>query len=173
MTEFPMPTTPHKPTAKSRQRARKADQHGGQKDEKVARLRPDQADRNPMADVAIPAEVESGAADAALSGEILPLDIRPYAAAQFSDAIGFHTIMDTYAECARTSWQIGRALVDRLMTAHSFEETVELQGDFAKQAYANFAAHSQKICELYAEFTRQFFQPLEKLATEWTMVRRS
>jgi hypothetical protein len=171
MTEFPMPTTPHKPTAKSRQRARKADQHG-QKDEKVARLRPDQADRNPMADadMAMPAD---DAAKSTLSGEVLPLDIRPYVAAPSSNAIGFHTIAAAYAECTRTSWQIGRMLVERLMTAHSFEEAVEVQGDFARQAQANFAAHSQKVCELYAEFTRQFFQPLEKFATEWTMTRRS
>jgi hypothetical protein len=168
-----MSTTPQdKHTGKSRQRARKADQRA-QKDEKVTRLKPDQADRNAMADAVMPAEVAAGAAEAALSGEVLPLDIRPYAAAQFSNAIGFHTIAAAYGEYARTSWQIGRMLVERLMTAHSFEETVELQGDFAKQAYANFAAHSQKICELYAEFTRQFFQPLEKLATEWTITERS
>jgi hypothetical protein len=168
-----MPTTPQdKHTAKSRQRARKADQRA-QKNEKVARLRPDQADRNAMADTAMPAETVAGAAEAALSGEVLPLDIRPYAAAPSSNAIGFHTIAAAYAECTRTSWQIGRMLVERLMTAHSFEEAVEVQGDFARQAQANFAAHSQKICKLYAEFTRQFFQPLEKFATEWTMGRRS
>jgi Phasin protein len=166
-----MPTTPHdKHTAKSRQRARKADQRA-HKDEKVTSLKPDQADRNAMADAVMPAETMADAAKSALSGEVLPLDIRPYAASL--DVPGFHTIASAYAEYARTSWQIGRMLVERLMTAHSFEEAVEVQGDFARQAQANFAAHSQKICELYAEFTRQFFQPLEKFATEGTMTGRS
>jgi Phasin protein len=115
---------------------------------------------------------ENAAVDAALSGEVLPPEIRTHVAAQPLQAVGLQTIAAVYVDYARKSWVAGRMLAERFMVTRSLEETVEAQGDFARQTHANFLAHSQKLCELYAEYTRQFFRPLEALATQWTRIGR-
>jgi hypothetical protein len=43
------------------------------------------------------------------------------------------------------------------MSARSFDKAIEVQTEFARQAYANFVAESQKICELYSELAKQIF----------------
>jgi hypothetical protein len=54
----------------------------------------------------------------------------------------------------------------------SIDEAIEIQGEFAKQAYANFLAHSERICVLYGEWAQQFFRPFDKFATQWTRIGR-
>jgi hypothetical protein len=45
----------------------------------------------------------------------------------------------------------------------SFDKAIELQAEFAKQAYETFVAESQRICELYSELARQIFKPFAGL----------
>ncbi len=115
---------------------------------------------------------ENGSADATLSGEVLPPEARTHVAAPPSPSIGLQTIAAAYVEYARKSWAAGRMLAERLTTTRSPEEAVVAQGDFARQTQANFLAHSQKLCGLYVEYTRQFFRPWEILATQWTRFGR-
>jgi hypothetical protein len=105
-----------------------------------------------------------------LSGEVLPPDIR--ATTLTLNAGGLQTVAEAYGDYTRRSWQAGRFLIDRLIAARSFDEAIEIQGEFARQAYANFVAQSLKICGLYGELAKQFFVPLEKFTAEWTNVRR-
>jgi Phasin protein len=116
-------------------------------------------------------KVENGAA-ATLSGEVLLPEIRTHVAAQPFQAIGMQAIAAAYVDYARRSWAAGRMLAERLMTTRSLKEAVEAQGDFARQTHANFLAHSQKLCELYVDCTRQVFRPLESLAAQSTRVGR-
>lgn len=175
-----------KPGAKARQRARKTEQRA-QKNEQpvVASPKPEgEIVADQMADMAAATEQAEEKAmnefadavlraeDAALSGEILPPEVRANTAAQPLYGISFQAIATAYADYARKSWQAGRQLVERLMTTRSLDEAVEVQGEFARQTCANFVVHSQKIGGLYGEVTRQFFHPLESLATEWTRFGR-
>jgi len=164
--------------AKPRQRARKADQRS-QRGEKQASTRRDQADQDSMDEIVAPMEpapiehnAQNEATDATLSGEVLPPEIRKHVAAQPVQGIGLHTIAAAYLDYARKSWTAGRMLVERFMTARTLEEAAEVQGDFARQNFANYLVHSQQVCGLYAGFTRQFFRPLENLTTEWTRIGR-
>jgi len=185
--------------AKPRQRARKTDQKA-QRGEKQASAKRNQADQDSMAEPVAPVDqrveqatnehvtieeappeqvlilptlieekTENGAA-AALSGEVLLPDIRIPVAAEPLQAVVLQTIAAAYADYARKSWAAGRMLAERFMTTRSLEEAVEAQGDFARQTHANFLAHSQKLCELYVGYTRQFFRPWEALATQWTRI---
>jgi hypothetical protein len=54
----------------------------------------------------------------------------------------------------------------------SFDKVIELQTEYARQAYVNFVAESQKICELYNELARQIWRPWERLAADVTQTRR-
>ena len=101
------------------------------------------------------------ASEAALIGEVLPPEIRnpvPVAA-------GLPAIAQAYDDYTRKSWLTGRFMVERLITVRSFDEAIEIQGEFAKQAYANFLTHSERICVLYGEWAQQFFRPFDKFAT--------
>ena len=99
------------------------------------------------------------AAVTALSGEVLP-PVREHA----PQTAGAQAIALAYGDYTRKSWLNGRFLVERLITARSLDEAIEIQGDFAKQAYANFVAHSERICELYGAWAQQCFRPFENLA---------
>ena len=99
------------------------------------------------------------AAVTALSGEVLP-PVREHA----PRTAGAQAIALAYGDYTRKSWLNGRFLVERLITARSFDEAIEIQGDFAKQAYANFVAHSERVCELYGAWAQQCFRPFENLA---------
>jgi hypothetical protein len=172
-----MPTTDQeKPAAKPRQRSRKADQRN-QKGEPQVTVRPDRDESSPImaapaeaAPVAMAAaeEVKEGTRQVALSGEVLP----PDAHAPLSNAVGLQSVAQAYEDYTRKSWQTSRFLVERLMTARSIDEAIEIHGEFAKQAYANFVAQSQKVCELYGELAKQFFRPFDTFAAGWTRAGR-
>jgi hypothetical protein len=181
-----------KPTAKQRQRNRKADQRNQKGEQQAApssdqekpdRERPDQNQERPIVAPPIVAAAEAEplamaaseeaieeAAEMPLSGEVLPPDVGDTTPPM--NAVSLQTVIQAYGDYTRNSWQTNRFLVERLVTARSFDEAIEIQGEFARQAYANFLAQSQKMCELYGELAIQFFRPLDKFATGWTHIGR-
>jgi hypothetical protein len=194
-----MPTTQEEKPAKSRARNRKADQRsskGRQQQVEVRAAEPDPV--SPMVAEPEVAEAEMAAVDIApavaavdvapevaevdvapvvametviepaLSGEVLPPEVRSTA----SQAAPLQAIAQAYDEYTQKSWLNGRLLVERLIAVRSFDEAIEIQGEFAKQAYTNFLVQSERICVLYGEWAQQFFRPLEKLATEWPRIGR-
>ena len=106
------------------------------------------------------------AEDVALSGEVLPPEVREHA----PQTAGAQAIALAYGDYTRKSLLAGRFLVERLVTVRSFDEAFEIQGEFARQAYENFVAHSEKICELYGAWAQQYFRPFDKFATQWNRI---
>lgn len=119
-------------------------------------------------DVAPVAAVIEKAPDVALSGEVLPPEVRRGA----SQPVGLSGIALVYGEYTRNSWISGRFLVERLIAMRSFDEAAEIQGEFAKQVYSNFVVQSQKICVLYGEWAQQFFRPFANFTALWPRVGR-
>ena len=162
-----MPTIEEDKRAKPRQRSRKTEQRNPKSEQKAA-ARPDSdtidagvvpAEAAPIEVVPLAMTVES-APEAALSGEVLPPEIRAHA----PQTAGAQAIALAYGEYAQNSWAASRFVVERLIAARSFDEAVEIQREFAKQSYVNFFAQSQKIWELYGEWVQQFFRPFDKFA---------
>lgn len=124
-----------------------------------------------------PAEaVESGAAtlsEMPLIGEVIPPDAPSAGPVRPTEGfpVAVAAIAMAYGEYARRSFQENRSFVERLTGVRSFEQAIEIQTEFARAAYANFVAESQKICELYGELTRQIFRPFG-FATMITQFRR-
>ena len=106
------------------------------------------------------------AEDVALSGEVLPPEVREHA----PQTAGAQAIALAYGDYTRKSLLAGRFLVERLVTVRSFDEAFEIQGEFARQAYENFVAHSERICELYGAWAQQYFRPFDKFATQWNRI---
>ena len=139
-------------------------------------LADDAAERVLANDVAEPVEVlADGAAQLAeasangaarllevpLTGEVIPPDAPSAGAVRPTEGfpVTVEAIATAYREYARRSFQENRSFVERLMAVRSFEQAIEIQTEFARVAYANFLAESQKICELYGELGRQIFRP--------------
>jgi hypothetical protein len=115
------------------------------------------------------APVTNGAAapvEAPLVGEVLP----PIGATAPADGgpVTIRTIAAAYGDYTTRSFEEGTSFVAKLMGVRSFDKAIEVQTEFARQAYANFFAQSQRICELYGELAKQAFRPWERFAAKVT-----
>jgi hypothetical protein len=113
----------------------------------------------PANDAAAPANrplvVATAPADAPSIGAVALVDDRP---------VSIQTIANAYVDYTRKSLQESRSLAEKLMGVRSFDNAIEVQTEFARQALANFVAESQKICELYGKLATQILRPWEGLA---------
>jgi hypothetical protein len=112
-------------------------------------------------DAAAPADAASidaaAPADAASIGAAAPADDCP---------VSIQTIANAYLDYTRKSLQESGSFAGKLMGVRSFDNAIEVQTEFTRQALANFVAESQKICELYVKLATQIFRPWEGLASK-------
>jgi Phasin protein len=179
-------TQQDKSTGKPRQRSRKADRRGQKSDQqripKLNQRDEDQIDAmvastDAPTNVAVaPAELPSSAAstptDVPLMGA--PADAPPIGAVAPADngPISILTIANAYGNYTKKSFQETGSLVERLMGVRSFDKAIEVQTEFARQAYANFLAESQKIFELYSQLAKQIFRPWQGFAAKGAQAGR-
>jgi len=99
-----------------------------------------------------------------------PPETGPIGATEPADTapVSLQTIANAYSDCTRRSFEETRSYVERLKGVRSLDKAMEVQSDFARHAYENFVADSQKIYELQKELARQMFKPLESLVTRRT-----
>ena len=115
----------------------------------------------PSIDAAAPENVPS--VHAAAPADALPTE----AAAPPDDCpVSIQTIANAYVDYTRKSLLESRSFVEKLMGVRSFDNAIEVQTEFARQALANFVAGSQKICELYGKLATQMVRPWEGLAAK-------
>ena len=48
----------------------------------------------------------------------------------------------------------------------SFEKAIEIQTDYAKQAYEGFVAEVTKMSELYADMAKEAYKPFETIVAK-------
>jgi phasin family protein len=164
-------TNKEKPSGKARQRSQQRSQRG-QKPEprQIPKLDQRVEDRisqmgtstdAPMNGVAAPAN--GPFVGAVASAESLSIGA---AAAADDCPVSIQTIANAYVNYTRKSLQESRSFAEKLMGARSFDNAIEVQTEFARQALENFVAGSQKICELYGKLATQIFRPWEGLAAK-------
>ena len=112
----------------------------------------------------------AAAVEAPLVGEVLP----PIGSTALADRgpVTIRTIAAAYGDYTTRSFEEGTSFVGKLMGVRSFDKAIEVQTEFARQAYANFFAQSQRICELYGELAKQAFRPWERFAAKVTQAGR-
>jgi hypothetical protein len=148
----------NKPGGKPGQRNRKAEQRRAKKPEHPQSSMPErQPDAEKQTDTAV-ASTETAPIGAAAPAGTLP--------------IGLHTIATAYGDYTRKSLEETRSFVEKLSEVRSFDKAMEVQTEFAKQAYDTFVAESQKMRELYGKLARQTFKPLEGFVTKSTPTPR-
>jgi hypothetical protein len=87
-------------------------------------------------------------------------------------AIDFQTIATAYSNYSKKSFEQTKTYVEKLAGVRSLDKAIEIQTEFAKQAYETFVTESQKIRELYSGLAKQSFKPLEGLVAKTTSAAR-
>lgn len=70
------------------------------------------------------------------------------------------------AEYSRKTYEDGAAALEKLTGAKSLEKVVEIQTDYARQAYEGFVAQSSRVSELYAEIAKDAYKPFETVVAK-------
>ena len=111
------------------------------------------------------APVEPAPIDAAAAADAAPVD-----AAEPADAepVSFQTIAAAYGDYTRKSLEETRSFVERLSGAGSLDKAMQLQSEFARQAYKTFVEEAQKIRGLHSELAKQSLEPLKDLVNKTT-----
>jgi hypothetical protein len=93
--------------------------------------------------------------------EAAPAETAPIGAAASADAspVGLQTIATAYRDYTRKSFADAQSFVEKLSGARSIDKAMEVQTEFAKQAYETFMADSWRIRALYGELVRQTLKP--------------
>ena len=74
---------------------------------------------------------------------------------------GVQAIAVEVADYSKRSFEEGSAATEKLLGAKSLDKAVEIQTDYAKQAYEGFVAGATRIGEIYADLTKESYKPFE------------
>jgi hypothetical protein len=75
---------------------------------------------------------------------------------------GWQAIAAEMTDYTKRSFEEGTATVEKLMSAKSVEQAVEIQTGYAKRAYDDYMHQVSKLGGLYAELAKEAYKPVEK-----------
>jgi hypothetical protein len=75
---------------------------------------------------------------------------------------GWQTIAAEMTDYTKRSFEEGTATFEKLLTAKSFEQAVEIQTGYAKRAYDEYMHQLSKIGGMYADLAKEAYKPVEK-----------
>jgi hypothetical protein len=75
---------------------------------------------------------------------------------------GWQAIAAEMTDYTKRSFEEGTATVEKLLSAKSVEQAVEIQTGYAKRAYDDYMHHVSKLGGLYAELAKEAYKPVEK-----------
>ncbi len=87
--------------------------------------------------------------------------LEAYVASATALTKGFQTIATEFADYSRKSFEEGSAVVEKAMSAKSFDKAVEVQQGYAKAASEAYLSEMSKIGELYKETAKEAYKPFE------------
>src|SRR5262249_8808490 len=76
-------------------------------------------------------------------------------------SLNYQIIANAYGDLTRRSFDQTTSFFEKFLGVRSFDKALELQTEFAKQAYDNFIAEAQRIRDLHRELSRQRLQRWE------------
>ena len=79
---------------------------------------------------------------------------------------GFQAIADEFAAYSKKSFEDGTRAFEKLLSAKSFEQVLEIQSQYARMAYEAHVAELTKLGEMYAGLTRNAYKPVEQAAAK-------
>jgi hypothetical protein len=73
---------------------------------------------------------------------------------------GLQEIAAETTDYSKKSFAAGSAVFEKLLGARSLETAVQIQSEYAKQAYEGFVAQASKFSELYAKVASDAMKPV-------------
>lgn len=74
---------------------------------------------------------------------------------------GMQAIAAETADYAKASMENGVAAFEKVSTAKSAEKALEVQSDFAKNAFEGMVAQATRVGEIYTDMAKDAFKPFE------------
>ncbi len=75
-------------------------------------------------------------------------------------------IATAHADYAKRSFKDGAEFFEKLASAKSLQEAVEVRTEYTKTAYDTFVTESKRIVETYAELSRNALKPFGSMIAE-------
>lgn len=75
---------------------------------------------------------------------------------------GWQAIAAEITDYTKRSFEESTSTVEKLLSAKSFEQAVEIQTGFAKRAYDDYMHQVSKLGGLYADLAKEAYKPVEK-----------
>jgi hypothetical protein len=75
---------------------------------------------------------------------------------------GWQAIAAEITDYTKKSFEEGTATFERLASAKSVEQAIEIQTGFAKRAYDGYMHQMSKIGGMYADLAKEAYKPVEK-----------
>jgi phasin family protein len=79
---------------------------------------------------------------------------------------GAQAIAIELADYTRKSFEQNTAALEKLLGARTLESAIEVQTEYAKNAYEGFVAQATRIGELYADVAKEAYKPFEGYFTK-------
>ena len=76
---------------------------------------------------------------------------------------GLQAIAAEMTDYTKRSFEESTATFEKLLTAKSLEQAVEIQTGYAKRAYDEYMHQMSKIGGLYAELAKEAYKPVERV----------
>ena len=76
---------------------------------------------------------------------------------------GWQTLAAEVTDYSKRSFEDGTAAFEKLLTAKSLEQAMEIQTSYAKRAYDEYMAQMTKISTLYTDIAKDAYKPFEKV----------
>ena len=76
---------------------------------------------------------------------------------------GAQAIAAEVTDYSKKSIEAGSSTLEKLFATKSLEKAVEVQSDYAKQAYEAFVAEATRMSELYATMAKDAYKPFESV----------
>ena len=75
---------------------------------------------------------------------------------------GWQAIAAEMTDYTKRSFEEGTATFEKLVSAKSVEQAVEIQTNYAKRAYEEYMHQLTKIGGMYAELAKEAYRPVER-----------
>ncbi|MGE3247385.1 MAG: phasin family protein [Beijerinckiaceae bacterium] len=79
---------------------------------------------------------------------------------------GVQKIATEASDYSKKSFEQASSAAEQLAGAKSFEAAVQVQTDYAKQAYEAFVAQAKKMGDLYTTLAKDTFKPVETVVAK-------
>ena len=76
---------------------------------------------------------------------------------------GWQTIAADMTDFTKRSFEDGAATLQKLLSAKSAEQALEIQSSFTRRTYDGYVYQLSKIGGIYAELARETYKPFERI----------